>query len=85
MAVEHKSKYPSIDWTSKAAIESLFPPFRREQLRMDAEGKARSKAIDISGFSLRNPNNTADIFVNTSLTLEANKRCAVYGVNGSGK
>ena len=77
--------YPVIDWTKKDEIETLFPSYRREQLRMDAEGKPRSKAIEIVGFSLRNPNNTADIFVNTNLTLEANKRCAVYGVNGSGK
>jgi len=52
---------------------------------MDNAGIARSKVVEIKGFSLKNPFGTADIFLNTRLNMEPNKRCAVYGVNGSGK
>jgi ATP-binding cassette subfamily F protein 3 len=36
-------------------------------------------------FSLKNPYGTADLFMNTKLIIPPNKRCAVYGINGSGK
>jgi ATP-binding cassette subfamily F protein 3 len=52
---------------------------------MDNENIPRSKAVDIKSFSLKNPFGTADLFINTKLSLPPNKRCAVYGVNGSGK
>ena len=74
-----------IDWSKRADIEATFPAYRREQIRMDNAGIPRSKVIDIKGFSLKNPFGTADIFLNTRLSIEPNKRCAVYGVNGSGK
>jgi len=74
-----------IDWTKRAEFEALFPAYKREQIRMDRCGEARSPLVDIKGFSLKNPYGTADIFLNTRLILQPNKRCAVYGVNGSGK
>jgi ATPase subunit of ABC transporter with duplicated ATPase domains len=35
--------------------------------------------------NLRTPYNDRDLFLNTVLEIEPNKRCAVYGVNGAGK
>lgn len=52
---------------------------------MDTQGVPRSNVVEIKGFSLKNPYGTADLFVNTKLILQPNKRCAVYGINGSGK
>lgn len=80
-----EQKYAKVDWTSRASIESTFPNYRKEQLKMDAAGQARSKLVEIRHFGLRNPNNTDDLLIKTHLTIESNKRCAVYGVNGSGK
>jgi ATP-binding cassette subfamily F protein 3 len=74
-----------IDWANRSDFEATFPAFRREQIKMDNSGVVRSKIVEIKGFSLRNPYNTADIFLNTKLIMQPNKRCAVYGVNGSGK
>jgi ATP-binding cassette subfamily F protein 3 len=74
-----------IDWTKRADFEALFPAYRREQIRLDNAGIPRSKGVEINGFSLKNPFGSADIFVKTELSIPANKRCAVYGVNGSGK
>lgn len=80
------SKYPEVsDWANKAKIIEIFPAYRRQQLQMDADGIARSKLIELRGFSLDNPIGTAPIFVKTNLMIESNKRCAVYGPNGSGK
>jgi len=74
-----------IDWTNRADFEALFPAYRREQIKIDAAGQPRSKVVEINKFSLKNPFGTADLFLNTKLTIEANKRCAIFGVNGSGK
>jgi len=74
-----------IDWAKRSDFEATFPAYRREQIRMDNAGIPRSKMVEIKNFSLKNPFGTADIFVNTKLNIEINKRCAVFGVNGSGK
>jgi hypothetical protein len=68
-----------IDWTKRAEFEALFPAYRREQIRMDTSGVVRNNIIEIKGFSLKNPYGTADLFVNTKLSIPPNKRCAVYG------
>lgn len=73
-----------IDWAVRSDFETLFPAYRREQIKMDNAGIPRSKVVDIK-FSLKTPFGNGDIFVNTRLSIPANKRCAVYGVNGSGK
>jgi ATP-binding cassette, subfamily F, member 3 len=71
--------------TDRAQIESLFPFYRREQLRFDGQGKQRSKNVEIDNFNLKSPDGTLDLFVNTKLHVEAFKRCAIFGINGSGK
>lgn len=68
-----------IDWTKRADFEALFPAYKREQIRMDTTGVPRTNVVEIKGFSLKNPYGTADLFVNTKLILQPNKRCAVYG------
>lgn len=51
---------------------------------MDTTGISRSNLVDLK-FSLKNPYGTADLFLNTKLLMQPNKRCAVYGINGTGK
>lgn len=74
-----------IDWAVRSSFEAYFPAFRREQIRMDAAGIPRTNAVEIKKFSLKTPLGNGIIFDNTSLTILPGKRCAVYGVNGSGK
>jgi hypothetical protein len=51
-------QFPPIDWSDKKQIEMLFPAYRREQLRFDAMGGQRSKAVEIDGFNLKTPDGT---------------------------
>jgi len=74
-----------IDWSNKENIETLFPAYRKEQIRMDKKSEPRSKVIQIESFSLKSPFGDKELFVDTKIAIEANKRCAVYGINGSGK
>eukprot|EP01127_Copromyxa_protea_P003308 TRINITY_DN13138_c0_g1_i1.p1 TRINITY_DN13138_c0_g1~~TRINITY_DN13138_c0_g1_i1.p1 ORF type:complete len:777 (-),score=221.54 TRINITY_DN13138_c0_g1_i1:79-2409(-) len=74
-----------IDWTKRTEFEqATFPAYKKEQIRMDTTGIARSNLVDLK-FSLKNPYGSADLFLNTRLIMQPNKRCAVYGINGSGK
>lgn len=75
---------PSINWEVKEEIESLFPAYQRAFLNRDGKAAAMGGAIELS-LNLRTPFNDRDLFVGTALMIEPNKRCAVYGVNGSGK
>ncbi len=54
-------------------------------MKKDAANEQRSKVIEIEGFSLKSPDGTQDLLVNTKLFIENFKRCALYGINGSGK
>jgi len=77
---------PNIDWADRASLEALFPDYMIESLKLSkAGGPQISKHIDIRDFSLRTPTNTADIFKDTKLVIEPGKRCAIFGINGSGK
>lgn len=64
------SEFPPIDWAERKQIEMLFPAYRRMQLKFDSEGGQRSKAVEIDNFSLKTPDGTADLFVNTKLIIE---------------
>ncbi|KAJ3077083.1 hypothetical protein HDU98_008515 [Podochytrium sp. JEL0797] len=77
-------EFPTIDWRKKNELEMLFPLFKREQLKYDATGEPRSKVIDLK-FTLKSPNQTDVLFDNTKLSIEGNKRSALFGNNGSGK
>jgi len=74
-----------IDWTSQESIQKLFPDYYRALLAQRATGKKADMTVQIDGFSLRTPYNDADLFLNTKLQIEPNKRCALFGNNGSGK
>jgi ATPase subunit of ABC transporter with duplicated ATPase domains len=50
----------------------------------DKKGIAREKMVEIA-FSLKSPYGDKDIFIDSKLTIEAGKRAALYGINGSGK
>jgi hypothetical protein len=78
---------PVIDWENKDELQELFPSYRREYLALEKANKLgkSSGVVDIDGFSLMTPLKDKKVFVGTRLHIEANKRCAVYGPNGSGK
>eukprot|EP00474_Spongospora_subterranea_P008653 CRZ09111.1 hypothetical protein [Spongospora subterranea] len=78
-------QFPPIDFAEKGQIEMLFPVYRREQLAAAAKKIKLSKLIDIPAFDLRTPDNCADLFKNARLEIEPHKRCALFGINGSGK
>jgi ATP-binding cassette subfamily F protein 3 len=78
-------QFPPIDWADKAQLEMLFPQYKIEALAVSKMAGQLSKQVEIRDFSLRTPNNSADIFKDTKLIIEPAKRCAVFGINGSGK
>jgi len=77
----------TVDWTKLESIQELLPLYRREFLKLQAsgEGGKLSKLIEIDNFNLKTPYGARFLFKQTKLYLEPNKRCAVYGQNGSGK
>lgn len=75
---------PTVNWTKKEEIELLFPAYRRAYLALGGKASGFGGAIDMS-LNLRTPYNDRDLFVQTTLEIEPNKRAAVYGINGSGK
>lgn len=77
------SAFPEIDWTVKEQIELLFPAYIRAQLANG--GKSGFGGTVELSINLRTPFNDRDLLVSSLLEIEPNKRCAVYGINGSGK
>jgi ATP-binding cassette, subfamily F, member 3 len=76
--------FPVIDWAEKEQVEMLFPAYQRALLARGGKAGAMSQSIEVS-LNLKTPFQDRDLFVNAVLMIEPNKRCAVYGVNGSGK
>jgi len=77
---------PKIDWDNKEHLQLLFPTFKRELIKLEnAKGPMPSKNVNITNFCLMTPTKDKDLFVDTELNIEGDKRCAVYGENGSGK
>jgi len=76
------SELPPIDWSVKEHLEALFPLYKREQCK---GGGKKTGVIEVEGFDLWTPTKDRLLFKNADLTLEPNKRCAVYGENGTGK
>lgn len=81
------AQLPPIDWANKEHIEALFPEYKREQLKLERTkgAKKSSKTIEIEGLELWTPTKDKLLFKNTDLIIEPQKRCAVYGENGTGK
>jgi len=80
-------QFPPIDWASKTELEMLFPFHKREFLKLDKKARAAvsSETVTIRNFEMWTPTKTECCFKDTSLIIESGKRCAVYGINGSGK
>lgn len=76
---------PPIDFAVKEQIEMLFPSYKRQQLAAAANKIKLTKLVDVPVFSLRTPDNSEDLFKNARLEIEPHKRCALFGINGSGK
>jgi ATPase subunit of ABC transporter with duplicated ATPase domains len=81
------SQLPKIDWESMEQIESLLPLSRREYRKLEIAGLASKlkRQVEIPYFTLTTPYGDRELFSSTELIIEPNKRCAVYGENGSGK
>jgi ABC-type transport system involved in cytochrome bd biosynthesis fused ATPase/permease subunit len=80
------AQFPPIDWSRSDHVEALFPQYKREQLKAErAKGpKNTNKTIEIYGFNLFTPTKDKQLFKQTGFSIEPQKRCAVYGENGSG-
>jgi ABC-type molybdenum transport system ATPase subunit/photorepair protein PhrA len=80
-----RSSRPST-WSRSDHVEALFPLYKREQLKAErAKGpKNTNKTIEIYGFNLFTPTKDKQLFKQTGFSIEPQKRCAVYGENGSG-
>jgi ATP-binding cassette subfamily F protein 3 len=79
-------QFPPIDWASKTELEMLFPLYKREYLKLGKKAHlVAAGTISLRDFELWTPTKTEQLFKETTLTIENNKRCAVYGINGSGK
>lgn len=76
---------PPIDWSKKDHVEALLPRYKREQLQQEKGKKQASKTIEIEGFDLWTPTKDRKLLVDVDFTIEPQKRCAVYGENGTGK
>lgn len=81
------SQLPKIDWEVLEEIEDLLPLYCREYRKLEVAGLASKlkKQVEIPYFSLKTPYGDQELFSSTELLIEPNKRCAVYGENGSGK
>jgi ATPase subunit of ABC transporter with duplicated ATPase domains len=74
--------WAQVDWTSKASLQTTFPPYMRELLSFK---KAPPKAVNIELFSMKTPFGDRFLLKDTDLILEANKRQALFGANATGK
>merc|ERR1719223_2719457 len=65
----------------------LFPFTKREFLKLSPkeQTQAAAETVTIKNFDLWTPTKSEHLLDNTTLTLETGKRCALYGINGSGK
>eukprot|EP00009_Paramoeba_aestuarina_P008405 CAMPEP_0201510192 /NCGR_PEP_ID=MMETSP0161_2-20130828/2981_1 /ASSEMBLY_ACC=CAM_ASM_000251 /TAXON_ID=180227 /ORGANISM="Neoparamoeba aestuarina, Strain SoJaBio B1-5/56/2" /LENGTH=832 /DNA_ID=CAMNT_0047905335 /DNA_START=37 /DNA_END=2535 /DNA_ORIENTATION=- len=76
-------EFPEIDWAIKEQLEMLFPAYIRAQIANGGQ-TGFGGTIEMT-INLRTPFGDRDLLVNSMLEIEPNKRCAVYGINGSGK
>lgn len=78
-------QFPPIDWANQEEIQMLFPLSKREWLKLTKKERMVAETITIKDFELWTPTKSECCFENTKLVIESGKRCAIYGVNGSGK
>lgn len=77
----------NVDLTSEDEIVQLFPEYAQEKHRLFKQtGKPQPKTVNIDLFDLKVPLQANEYLLkNAELTIEASKKAAVYGANGTGK
>jgi len=80
-------QFPPVDWADQKELQMLFPFTKREFLKLSQkeQNQAAAETVTIKNFDLWTPTKSEHLLDNTTLTLETGKRCALYGINGSGK
>jgi len=77
-----EQQFEATNFSKREEIIALFPQYRREQL---ASRKALPKNVNIEDFTMKSPYGDKVLLENTELTLEPNRRQALFGPNSSGK
>lgn len=77
-----EQQFEITNFAKKEEIIALFPQYRREQL---SSRKALPKNVNIPDFTLKSPYGDKILLDSTELTLEPNRRQALFGPNSSGK
>lgn len=77
-----EQQFEITNFAKREEIIALFPQYRREQL---ASRKALPKNVNIPDFTMKSPYGDKVLLQNTELTLEPNRRQALFGPNSSGK
>lgn len=77
-------QFPPINWALKEDLQRLFPFAKRERIALGNNAGSMNDIL-LKDFELWTPTRTEQLFVDTKLSIEQGKRCAVYGINGSGK
>jgi ATPase subunit of ABC transporter with duplicated ATPase domains len=79
-------RFEQTDFSSKDSIVQLFPPYAQEQYRIKKDRvKGTTNAVNIEEFDLKTPLNDRTLLEDTKLVLPANRRCALFGANATGK
>lgn len=77
-----EQQFEKTNFAKREEVIALFPQYRREQL---ASRKALPKNVSIPDFTMKSPYGDKILLQNTELTLEPNRRQALFGPNSSGK
>jgi ATPase subunit of ABC transporter with duplicated ATPase domains len=77
-----EQQFEITNFSKREEIIALFPQYKREQL---ASRKALPKNVNIEDFTMKSPYGDKILLENTELTLEPNRRQALFGPNSSGK
>lgn len=76
----------TIQWTDIKSIQTTFPSWMQEKIALeDAKAKNVTNKIEIINFTMQTPIKDKTLLKNTELTIDANKKACVYGMNGVGK
>jgi ATPase subunit of ABC transporter with duplicated ATPase domains len=77
-----EQQFEITNFAKREDIIALLPRYRREQL---SSRKALPKNVNIPDFTMKSPYGDKVLLQNTELTLEPNRRQALFGPNSSGK
>jgi ATPase subunit of ABC transporter with duplicated ATPase domains len=83
---EQVTDLSTIVWTDLKSIQTTFPSWMQEKIALeDAKAKNVTNKIEILNFTMQTPIKDKTLLKNTELTIDANKKACVYGMNGVGK